>query len=401
MKKLNLSKKVINLSPSATLRISALAKELQSKGIDVVGLTAGEPNFPTPQFIKDEAIKAIKDNFSKYTANPGMPELRKAIADKLKRDNNLECSSENIIVTSGAKHAIFNALQTICNKGDEVIIGAPYWVSYPEMIKLVDAVPIIINTTENTKYKVTPAQLLKAITKKTKAFIFSSPANPTGNIYTESELREIAKIVKKYNIFIIADEIYEKLLYDGNRHFSIGSIAEIKEQVLTVNGLSKSFAMTGWRLGYLCANNNIITLCDNLQGQMTSNASSISQKAAIEALNNRQSHIDIETMRKVFEERRNYLYKIVSSIPHITCSKPEGAFFLFPNVSNYLGKKFKGKALKTIDQLSEYFLQVEKLAFIPGSGFGSKTCIRLSYAVSMEELKKAGERLINGFKNLK
>ncbi|MDA0987136.1 MAG: pyridoxal phosphate-dependent aminotransferase [Bacteroidetes bacterium] len=395
------SKKIINLSPSPTLKLNALAKEMKDNGIDVVGLTAGEPDFPTPTHIKRAAMYAIQENYSKYTANCGIIELRKSIALKLQKENNITCNHENIIVTNGAKHAIYNALQSICNKGDEVIIGAPYWVSYPEMIKLADAKPIIINTNEKTNYKVTIQQLKKVISKKTKAFLFSTPSNPTGNVYSEDELREIAAIAKKYNFFIIADEIYEKLLYDGAKHFSIGSILDVKDLVLTVNGLSKSFAMTGWRLGYLCANKNIIQLADKLQGQMTSNASSISQMAAIEALNNRKSGEVIEAMRKVFEERRNYLFDVISSIPKITCTKPEGAFFLFPNVSNYLGKKFNGKIIKTVDALGEYFLNEVKLAFVPGSGFGSKNCFRISYAESMESLKIAGERLIQGFKNLK
>lgn len=375
--------------------MSALAAELKQQGLDIVGLTAGEPDFATPLHIKESAIKAINENFSKYTANSGIIELRNAIANKLRTENNIDCTAKNIVVTNGAKHALFNAIQSICNKNDEVIIGAPFWVSYPELIKLADAKPVIINTTEKTNFKISTKELKKKISKKTKAFIFSSPSNPTGNIYSEAELREIAELAEKYNFFIIADEIYEKMLYDGNSHFSIGSISKIKDQVITVNGVSKAFAMTGWRLGYLCANKQISEICDNLQGQMTSNASSISQKAALEALTNKISNDEIEKMKSIFEERRNYLYQVVTSIPNIKCLKPEGAFYLFPNVSYYLKKK-----IKNVDELCEFFLKEEKLAFVAGSGFGSKNCIRLSYAASLENLEKAAQRLVNGFKKL-
>ncbi len=394
-----LSKKVAQAEASQTLALTALAKKMKSEGLDVVSLTAGEPDFPTPAYIKQEAIKAINENFTKYTVNSGMPELRNAIVEKFKNDNNLHFTSSQILVSNGAKHSIYNALKAICNKGDEVIIPSPYWVSYPEMVKLVDSVPVILKTSEKTEFKITPTQLQKAITKKTKALILCSPSNPTGSVYSQNELEELGKIIAKSEIYVISDEIYEKVLYDDAKHFSIGSIPAIKDLVITVNGMSKAYSMTGWRLGYMGAEKSIIEAADKVQGQTTSAPSSISQRAALAALQGGDT--EIQMMVSEFKKRRDYFWKELCSIERITCTSPRGAFYLFPNVSAYFGKSYNGRKIKTADDVTYFLLEEEHVATVPGTGFGAKNNIRLSYACSMQELEKAAERLKSGFKKLK
>ena len=393
-----LSKKASALEASQTLALTALALKMKSEGVDVVSLTAGEPNFPTPPHIKQAAVKAIDDDFTKYTANAGIPGLRAAIVEKFRNENNLHFDASQILVSNGAKHSIYNALQAICNPGDEVIFSAPYWVSYPEMVKLVDAKSVVLNTTEKTEFKITPLQLRKAITKKTKALILCSPSNPTGSVYSQRELEELARVVEKTGIFVISDEIYEKVIYDHHNHFSIGSISAIKDQVITVNGVSKAYAMTGWRIGYFGANHDVTAAAEKIQSQMTSNASSISQRAALAAISG--SDHDAKYMTAEFMKRRDFIYNAVCSIKGLTCIKPAGAFYLFPNVSKYFGKKYNGEPLRSSDAVSHFLLKEENLVVVPGSGFGADKFIRLSYACSMEELEKAAERMHRGFSKL-
>jgi aspartate aminotransferase len=381
-----------------TLALSALAKKLKAEGVDVVTLTAGEPDFPTPFHIKRAAIKAIEDNFTTYTINAGIAELRKAIADKFKRENNLSFEPSQILVSNGAKHSIYNALKAICNKGDEVIIPAPYWVSYPEMVKLVDATPVIIRTTEENNFKMTPAQLKRAITKKTKALIYCSPSNPTGIVYSRDEIEAIAAVVANADLYVLSDEIYEKVIYDGTEHFSMGAIPAVNDHVITINGVSKAFSMTGWRIGYLGAKKEIVAAAEKVQSQTTSNASSISQHAALAALIG--SDIDLNAMTAEFLRRRNFIYDAVTSIKGISCIKPKGAFYVFPNVSHYIGRKVKGKTLKSGDDIAQYLVDEERVVVVPGSGFGAKDYVRISYACSMQELEKAAERLRRGFAKL-
>ena len=381
-----------------TLALSALAKKLKAEGVDVVTLTAGEPDFPTPFHIKKAAIKAIEDNFTTYTINAGIPELRKAIADKFKRENNLNFEPSQILVSNGAKHSIYNALKAICNKGDEVIIPAPYWVSYPEMVKLVDATPVFIQTTEENNFKMTPAQLKRTISKKTKALIYCSPSNPTGIVYSREEIEALATVVAQADLYVLSDEIYEKVIYDGTEHFSMGSIPAVKDHVVTINGVSKAFSMTGWRIGYLGAKEEIVAAAEKVQSQITSNASSISQHAALAAITG--SNIDLNAMTAEFLRRRNFIYNAITSIEGICCIKPTGAFYVFPNVSHYFGRKVKGRIVKSGDDIAQYLVDEERVVVVPGSGFGAKDYVRISYACSMQELEKAAERLRRGFAKL-
>ncbi|CUS82402.1 aspartate aminotransferase [Candidatus Kryptonium thompsonii] len=392
-----LSEKILNLAESETLRISALAKNMKAQGIDVVSLSAGEPDFPTPEHVKEAAIQAIKENFTKYTQNQGIPELINAIIEKFRRDNNIEYKPTEILVSNGAKHSIFNALQAICNPGDEVIIPAPYWVSYPSMVALVDAKPVILKTDIRSSFKITPEQLKETITEKTKALIFNSPSNPTGTVYTEDEIRKIAEVVYEKNIFVISDEIYEKIIYEG-KHFSMASIKELKNLVITINGVSKAYAMTGWRIGYLGASEEIVKLANKVQGQMTSNASSISQKAALAALTGPQE--PVRKMVNEFKIRRDFLCSELKQIPGIEVFVPSGAFYVFPKVSAYYGRSYNGMVIKNSNDFCEFLLKEEKLAIIPGDAFGMDEYVRISYAASMEELMKGVERFRRAIEKL-
>lgn len=392
-----LSEKILNLPESETLRISAIAKNMKAQGIDVVSLSAGEPDFPTPDHIKEAAIQAIKENFTKYTQNQGIPELINAIIEKFRRDNEIEYKPNEILVSSGAKHSIFNALQAICNPGDEVLILAPYWVSYPAMVALVGARPVILRTDISTNFKISVEQLKEAITQKTKALIFNSPSNPTGTVYTESEIRKIAEVIYEKNIFVISDEIYEKIIYD-EKHFSMASIKELKDLVITVNGVSKAYAMTGWRIGYMGANEEIVRLANKVQGQVTSNASSISQKAALAALTGTQE--PVRKMVNEFKIRRDFLCSELRQIPDIEVFVPSGAFYVFPKVSAYYGRKYNGVEIKNSNDFCEFLLKEEKLAIIPGEAFGMDEYVRISYAASMEEIMKGIERFRSAIEKL-
>lgn len=395
-----ISKKIAAIQESQTQLLASRARQLKAEGIDIVSLTAGEPDFPTPQLIKDAAVRAIHENFTKYTANQGIPELLKAISEKFHRDNGISFAPSQILVSCGAKHSIYNALGAVCDRGDEVIIPAPYWVSYPEMVKLVDAKPVIIQSSPKNQFKITPAQLKKAITKKTKALILCSPSNPTGAVYSPEEIEQLARIVEKTGIYVISDEIYEKVIYDDAKHLSMGSLNAVRDQVITVNGVSKVFSMTGWRIGYMGGRKDIVQAAGKIQGQMTSNASSISQKAALAALTNNLDS-EVRMMVEEFDRRRLFLVQELKNIPQIEFIYPKGSFTLFVNVKAYLHKRVGGKQIATSDSLCEYFLTAHSVAMVPGTGFGAPQWMRLSYACSMADLQKAVERLHRGFARLR
>ena len=394
----SLSLKIQQIEESQTLAFTSLAREMQQSGIDVVSLTAGEPDFPTPPHVKMAAIQAIEENFTHYTANQGIPDLIKSITEKFERDNHLCFGPSQILVSCGAKHSIFNALQAICNRGDEVVILSPYWVTYPEIVKLVDAKPIIVNATQETGFKVTPVQLRRAINAKTKALIFNSPGNPTGAVYSQGEIEQLADVVKETGIFVIADEIYEKIVYDGAKHFSIGSIKDIKDQVITVNGVSKAYAMTGWRIGYLGAAPAVAQAAAKVQSQVTSNATSISQRAAAVAL--KAPTRDVEGMVAEFKRRRDFAVEQLKKIPDLVVREPKGAFYLFPSFEAFVGNRVKGSLIRDDMDIANFLLKEEHVATVPGSPFGAKGFLRLSYACSMKELEKGLKRIQSGCKKM-
>ncbi|MCG8542491.1 MAG: pyridoxal phosphate-dependent aminotransferase [Clostridia bacterium] len=387
----NLSEKNGKISPSVTLAITAKAKKMKADGIDVISFSAGEPDFRTPHHIRKAALEVIEEGPIGYTASAGLPQLKEAICHKLKEDNNLEYLPENIVVSNGAKHSLFNALQAICNPGDEVIISIPYWVSYPEMVKMADGRPIFVETLEENGFKYTPESLLAAISDKTKAIILNSPNNPTGTVYTEKELKEIAEIAVKHNIYIISDEIYEKLLYEGN-HVSIASFGDdIKKLTIVINGMSKAYAMTGWRIGYLAANKEIAKIVTNVQSHATSNPNTIAQYASMEALKGDQE--PIKEMVKAFGERRKYMVEKINDIDNLSCKMPKGAFYVMVNISKLIGKNIKGNSIGSSMDLAEYLLDRANVAVIPGAGFGADNYIRLSYANSLENIKEGLKRI--------
>lgn len=395
----SLSRKALSIKPSQTLALFARAKAMKAEGLDVVSFTAGEPDFPTPDAIKRAGINAINENFTKYTPNRGMPELLRAIAEKFRKDNGIDTDPGKILVSSGAKHSIFNALQALCNRGDEVIIPSPYWVSYPEMVQMVDARPVLVKTSVRNEFKMTAAQLKKAVTNKTKVVILNSPCNPTGAVYSREEIEEIARVVTSTGVYLISDEIYEKILFDGERHFSPGSIPAIRDQVITVNGVSKAYSMTGWRVGYMTAHKDIIGTADTIQGQVTSNANSVAQKAALAALTVDLAGV-IGGMVNEFDRRRRFLMDSMNAIPGIRYVAPKGAFYLFFDAGAYLGKKAGKTAIRTSDDLCEYLLTGHHVALVPGTGFGEKRWVRLSYACSLEELQNGMHRIRKGLEAL-
>ncbi|NLV87829.1 MAG: pyridoxal phosphate-dependent aminotransferase, partial [Tissierellia bacterium] len=361
----NLSKKGLGISPSVTLAITAKAKAMKDSGIDVISFGAGEPDFNTPENIQNEGIRAIKEGLTRYTPASGILELKKAVCDKLAKDNSLIYEPKNIVISNGAKHSIYNALMAIINPGDEVIIGKPYWVSYPELVRLVDGVPVFIETKEENNFKFNVEDLNKVLTNKTKAVILNSPSNPTGSTYSKDELIEIAKWAVDNNIFVISDEIYEKLIYDGKEHISIASINEdIKNLTIVINGMSKAYAMTGWRIGYSACHEDIAKVMSNIQSHATSNPSSIAQYASVEGLLGDQSYV--EEMKKHFEERRNYMYVTINSIKGLTCRKPEGAFYIMVNFSQLLGKNIRNYNINSSMDFANFLLEEGKVAVVPG-----------------------------------
>ena len=385
---MKLAKRVQALTPSTTLAITAKAKELKDQGLDIIGLGAGEPDFNTPQHIIDAATASMNEGQTKYTPSAGLLKLKEAIAAKLLRDQQLEYKPSEIIVASGAKHALYTLFQAILDEGDEVIIPTPYWVSYPEQVKLADGVPVYIEGKESNSFKITPEQLEAAITEKTKAVIINSPSNPTGMLYTAEELQQLGEICLKHDILIVSDEIYEKLVYGDHKHVSIAQLSpELKKQTVIINGVSKSHSMTGWRIGYACGEEALIKAMTNLASHSTSNPTTTAQYGAIAAYEGSQEAV--EEMRQAFESRLNIIYDKLVAIPGISCIKPQGAFYLFPNV--------KEAALSTgysnVDEFAKGLLEEALVAVIPGSGFGSENNIRLSYATSLEQLEKAVDRI--------
>jgi len=385
---MKLAKRVQALTPSSTLAITAKAKELKAQGLDVIGLGAGEPDFNTPQHIIDQAAVSMNEGQTKYTPSAGMLRLKEAVSAKLKKDQKLDYKPSEIIIASGAKHALYTLFQAILDEGDEVIIPTPYWVSYPEQVKLADGVPVYCEGKESNSFKITPEQLEAAITDKTKAVIINSPSNPTGMLYTRQELERLGEVCLKHDVLIVSDEIYEKLVYADNEHVSIAQISpKLKEHTIIINGVSKSHSMTGWRIGYACGNEQIIKAMTNLASHSTSNPTTTAQFGAIAAYEGPQE--PVETMRNAFEERLNKIYDQLIKIPGVTCIKPQGAFYLFPNV--------KEAALATgysnVDDFSTALLEEALVAVVPGSGFGAEDNIRLSYATSLDLLEKAVDRI--------
>lgn len=394
-----LSKRVRSISPSPTLAITAEAKKMKAQGIDVVGFGAGEPDFDTPDHIKEAAKKALDRGFTKYTPASGMRELKEAVCRKLKEENGLEYEPDQVLISCGAKHSIFNAILALCDEGDEVILPSPYWVSYPEMIKLAQAKPVIIKTTQENNFKITSQQLEEAISSKTKLFILNSPSNPTGMIYTKDELRIISDILTEARIYCISDEIYEKIIYDGWKHTSIASLnPRIKELTILVNGVSKTYSMTGWRIGYAVGPKEIIQAMSNLQSHSTSNPTSVSQVAAIAALQSSQG--EVRRMVDEFQRRRDHIVKRLNRIPGISCLKPPGAFYAFPDISRIIGKSYNGKIIRNSISLAQLLLYEAKVAVVPGAAFGADEHLRFSYATSMENIDKGLDRVEEFVKKL-
>lgn len=396
---MELSRKAQAIEPSLTLAITAKAKEMKEKGIDVISFSAGEPDFNTPKNIINSAIKAMEDGNTKYTSVNGILQLREAICKKFKDDNGLEYNPSQIVVSTGAKQSLANTFLAILNPGDEVIVSTPYWVSYPELIKLADGKPVFVEGDEKSNYKFTKENLEKAVTAKTKAIVLNTPNNPTGTIYNKEELEVIADFAKKYNIIIISDEMYEKLIYDNENHISIASLSkDAYERTIVINGLSKSYAMTGWRIGYCAASEKIAKLMMSIQSHVTSNVCSITQYAALEALNGPQD--EITKMINEFEKRRNYMINRIESIDNLSIVKPKGAFYIMINIENCLGKEINGKILNDSMEFCASLLENEKLAVIPGKAFGLNNYIRVSYATSMEAIKEGLNRIESFIKKL-
>ena len=397
---MNYSKKAMNITPSITLAITAKAKELKGAGVDVVSFGAGEPDFNTPKNIMEAAIKSMEEGKTKYTPTSGIIELREAICKKLKEDNNLSYNSNQIIVSTGAKQCLADAFMAILNPGDEVIVPIPYWVSYPELIKLADGVPVFVEGKEENDYKYTLESLNKVVNDNTKAIIINSPNNPTGTVYSIDELKEIAEFAQKHDLIIISDEIYEKLIYDGKKHVSVASLSEdAYNRTIVINGFSKSYAMTGWRLGYAAGNAEVIKLMTSVQSHVTSNANSIAQYAGVEALNGPKD--EIEKMVGKFEERRNLMIDRIKNITGLSVIRPEGAFYVMINLENYLGKSINENVINNSVDFSRELLEHEKVAVIPGSAFGLDKYIRLSYATSEELILKGLDRIESFLNKLK
>ena len=389
-----LSERINKLAESETLAMTRRSRELRDQGFDVINLSIGQPDFNTPEHIKNAAKEALDQNFTFYPPVSGYPELRKAICMKLKRDNHLDYLPEQVVVSTGAKQALANTMLVLVNPGDEVIVPAPYWVSYREIIKLAEGTPVVIQAAVETDFKITAGQLEESITPKTKVFIFSSPCNPTGSVYSKAELASLAAVFEKHPyVFIISDEIYELINFKG-KHESIAQFDAIRERVIIINGVSKGFAMTGWRLGYSVSNLTIAKACDKMQGQVTSGANSIAQRAAIVAIQtNPAESAELKKMVEVFRQRRELFFNLINEIPGFKTNMPDGAFYFFPDVSYYLGKKDKDVAIETAGDLCDYILDNAYVALVSGEAFGSNHCIRLSYATSEKELVEAARRI--------
>ncbi|MBF0492258.1 MAG: pyridoxal phosphate-dependent aminotransferase [Deltaproteobacteria bacterium] len=397
---MKLTQRIARVKPSPTLAIDSKAKAMKAEGIDVVGFGAGEPDFDTPDHIKQAAIDALKAGKTKYTPVGGVNELKDAIIAKLKRDNHLTYTRDEVLVSCGGKHSLYNLAQVLFEAGDEVLIPAPYWVSYPDQVLLNDATPVIVQTLEKNGFKITAQELEKAITPKTKAFILNSPSNPTGSAYSKKELEALAEVLVRKNVLCISDEIYEKIIYDGFQFTSIASLNDaIKKITFTVNGASKVYSMTGWRMGYVAGPVEVIKAATKLQGQVTTNIATATQWACVEALNGSQEFL--KTWVTEFKNRRDYILSRFAAIPQVTCYKPEGAFYVFPNLNAYLGKKSpEGKTLSTDTELADYLLEKHLVAVVAGSGFGAPGFVRLSYATSMQNIEKGLDRIAKGLRDL-
>ena len=394
-----LSDRLNRLSQSATLLMSQKSNELKAQGIDVINMSVGEPDFNTPDHIKAAAIKAVEENFSRYSPVPGYPALRQAIASKLKNENGLDYTPAQIACSNGAKQSVCNVVMTVVNAGDEVIIPAPYWVSYPEMVKLADGTPVVVGAGIEQDFKITPQQLEAAITPKTRALILCSPSNPTGSVYSKEELAALTAVLAKHErVIVIADEIYEHINYIG-KHESIAQFEEIKDRVVIINGVSKAYAMTGWRIGFIAGPEWIVKGCNKLQGQYTSGPCSVSQKAAEAAYTGSQECVEV--MRRAFERRRDLIVELAKEIPGLEVNKPQGAFYLFPKCSSYFGKKDGDRVIRTSTDLALYLLEVGHVATVGGDDFGSPECFRMSYATSDENIKEAMKRIKEALSRLK
>ncbi len=390
-----LTRRVLSMQESQTMRITALANKMKAEGKDIVSLSAGEPDFPTPDFVNQAGIDAIKAGFTRYTANSGIPELKKAIVEKFRRDNGLEFNVNQIIVSNGGKQTLANTFLALCQEGDEVIVPAPYWVSFPEMVRLAGATPVIVHTTLENEYKLTPEQLEAAITPKTKILVLNSPSNPTGAVYGEAEVRALMKVVEGRGIFVVSDEMYDMITYGGVKPFSPARIPEMDGWVIVSNGVSKTYSMTGWRIGYLAGPKWLIDACDKIQSQTTSNPNAIAQKAAVAALTGDQSVV--EERRAEFEKRRDYMYQALNGIPGFKTALPQGAFYIFPDISGVLGKTFNGIHMKDSADVAEYLLRDHYVATVPGDAFGAPENLRLSYAASIDSLEEAVNRIRRAF----
>jgi len=386
-----LSDRLNRLAPSATLAMSQKSSELQAQGVDVINMSVGEPDFPTPDHIKQAAMRAIEENWTRYSPVPGYPSLKNAIVEKLKKENQLDYAPGQILVSNGAKQSVCNTIMALVGQGDEVIIPAPYWVSYPQMVLLADGKPVFVEATIEQDFKITPQQLEAAITPRTRALILCSPSNPTGSVYTHEELEALKNVLLRHErVIVIADEIYEHINYTG-KHASMAHFADIKERVVIVNGVSKAYAMTGWRIGYIAAPEWVVKACNKLQGQYTSGPCSISQKAAEAAYTGNQQCV--EDMRLAFERRKNLIVRLAREIPGLEVNDPAGAFYLFPKCSSFFGKSDGNRTIKTSTDLAMYLLEVGHVATVGGDAFGSPECFRMSYATSDENITEAMRRI--------
>ena len=395
---IQLSERLLSMEESATIAMSRKSRELKAQGKDIISLSLGEPDFFTPQFIKDAALEAMNNNFTMYTPVPGYDDLRESIALKFKRDNNLVYTKDQIVVSTGAKQSIANVVLSLINPGDEVIIPAPYWVSYLEIVKVAEGIPVIVHAGIENDFKITGAQLEAAITPKTKLMLFSTPCNPTGSVYSKDELKDLANVLQKYpSLIALSDEIYEHINFEG-KHESLAQFPEIYDQVVTVNGVSKAWAMTGWRLGYIAAHKDIAAACDKVQGQFTSATCSITQKATIAAMNADPKILD--EMIGAFKSRRKLVLDALAEIPGLVSNKPGGAFYVFPNVSSFFGKSYNGRKISNSDELCMYLLEEGLVALVGGDAFGDPNCMRISYAASEKTLTEAMKRIKNALLNL-
>lgn len=384
---MQLSRRVMSIQPSPTLALNAKADALRAQGVDIVNFGAGQPDFPTPANICQAAIKAINDGFTRYTPVPGTPELKQAVINKFKRDNGLEYSMDQVMINVGGKHSSYLIMQALLDEGDEVIVPAPYWVSYPPMVILAGGKPVIVPTREQDGFKLQLADLEKAVSPKTKAIFINSPSNPTGGVYGEEELRPLAEFCAAKDILIVSDEMYEPILFDGRAFTATASLSPaVYEHTVTLNGVSKAYAMTGWRIGYMGGPVDLVKACSKIQSQSTSNPTSIAQKAAEEALNGPQEVVG--ERNQSFERRRDLIMELLAGLPGVTCFRPEGSFYAFPSFHAYFGKKFGGKEIKGSQDLADYLLEKASVAAVPGLAFGEDACIRFSFAISDEQIKK-------------